>query len=128
MPDFEKDIDDQIETEPQPAAEPVPEPAPESAEFDPVKESKDEFERLLGMPHRNLETALHSHGYTLDRIFHRLAMYGAGSKAKTIDKMLMELALQTQLQFRRTYETIKRTEREEREATEKYERSIYGRF
>lgn len=128
MPDFEDDIKDQPETEAPPTLEEQPELTPEPEDYDPVSQSKDEFERLLGMPHKNLDTAILSHGFTLDRIFHRLAMYGGGSKAKTIDKTVMELALQTQLQFRRTYETIKRLEREEREAVEKYERSRYGHF
>lgn len=91
--------------------------------YDPVADSADQFEQLLGMPHSNLDDALLSHGVTLDRIFHRLAMYGGGSKAKTIDKSIMELALQTQLQFRRTYETIRRKESEEQQAVEKYYRS-----
>lgn len=100
-----------------------PAPPPQPPPYDPVADSTDQFERLLGMPHANLDDALMSHGVTLDRLFHRLAMYGAGSKAKTIDKNVMELALQTQLQFRRTYETIRRRESEEQQAVEKYYRS-----
>jgi len=107
-----------------PTPKPDPKPADKiTADYDPVADSADMFERLLGAPHKNLEDALLSHGFTLDRIFHRLAMYGAGSKAKTIDKNLMELALQTQLQFRRTYETKKRIEREDQQDFEKYTRT-----
>lgn len=114
-------------TEPSPStATPSPPADKITADYDPVAESADMFERLLGAPHKNLEDALLSHGFTLDRIFHRLAMYGAGSKAKTIDKNLMQLALQTQLQFRRTFEIRRRIEREEQQELEKYTRTRGG--